>query len=173
MDKKREMMADMIIRGAIVLANTNGFTIKKHENDENVVYPMADLYPALFSNPNITGDELKLWIYLKSLENTQINGAFPSFETIMKHQSMARQKLTKVLTSLEEKNMLFRLKRKWADSGKQTSNLYFFNDYDKKTGIFYENGFEELKKKFPNKKALVLQYKDASNFQLVLLPDNE
>ena len=126
MDKNRETMAEMIMKGAIVLADSSGFTINKQE-EEGVAYQMNGLYPALFGNPNITGDELKLWLYLKSLENTQIKGAFPSFETIMEHQSMARQKLTKVLNSLEEKNMLFRLKRKWIDSGKQTSNLYFFN----------------------------------------------
>lgn len=171
MDKNRETMAEMIMKGAIVLADSSGFTINKQE--EGVAYQMNGIYPALFGNPNITGDELKLWLYLKSLENTQIKGAFPSFETIMEHQSMARQKLTKVLNSLEEKNMLFRLKRKWIDSGKQTSNLYFFNDYNKQTGEFYENGFDDLKKKFPKKKALVMQYKDNSNLQLVLLPDNK
>lgn len=172
MDKNRETMAEMIMKGAMVLADSSGFTINKQEQ-EGVAYQMNGLYPALFGNPNITGDELKLWLYLKSLENTQIKGAFPSFETIMEHQSMARQKLTKVLNSLEEKNMLFRLKRKWIDSGKQTSNLYFFNDYNKQTGEFYENGFDDLKKKFPKKKALVMQYKDNSNLQLVLLPDNK
>lgn len=172
MDKNRETMAEMIMKGAMVLADSSGFTINKQE-EEGVAYQMNGLYPALFGNPNITGDELKLWLYLKSLENTQIKGAFPSFETIMEHQSMARQKLTKVLNSLEEKNMLFRLKRKWIDSGKQTSNLYFFNDYNKQTGEFYENGFDDLKKKFPKKKALVMQYKDNSNLQLVLLPDNK
>lgn len=172
MDKNRETMAEMIMKGAIVLADSSGFTINKQE-EEGVAYQMNGLYPALFGNPNITGDELKLWLYLKSLENTQIKGAFPSFETIMEHQSMARQKLTKVLNSLEEKNMLFRLKRKWIDSGKQASNLYFFNDYNKQTGEFYENGFDDLKKKFPKKKALVMQYKDNSNLQLVLLPDNK
>lgn len=172
MDKNRETMAEMIMKGAMVLADSSGFTINKQEQ-EGVAYQMNGLYPALFGNPNITGDELKLWLYLKSLENTQIKGAFPSFETIMEHQSMARQKLTKVLNSLEEKNMLFRLKRRWIDSGKQTSNLYFFNDYNKQTGEFYENGFDDLKKKFPKKKALVMQYKDNSNLQLVLLPDNK
>lgn len=162
----------MIIQGAMVLADSSGFSINK-EDEEGVAYQMNGIYPSLFANPNITGDELKVWLYLKSLENTQIKGAFPSFETIMEHHSIGRQKLSKILDNLEEKNMIFRLKRKWADSGKQTSNLYFFNDYNKKTGEFYEHGLDSLKKRFPKKKALAIINKDNDRFEMVLLPDNK
>lgn len=167
----RNIMLEMLTKGAKVFADSTGFTIQK-EDEQGVAYQMNGLYPALFGNPNITGDELKVWLYLKSLENTQIKGAFPSMETIMKHQKMGKQKLLKVLESLEEKNMMFRLQRKWYDSGKQTSNLYFFNDYNKKTGEFYEKGLDELKLKFPKKKALAYIYKDNSTLEMILLPDN-
>ena len=172
MDKNREIIAEMILNGAMVLADSSGFTIQKEE-ENGVAYQMNGLYPALFSNPKITGNEMKLWLYLKSLENTQIKGAFPSMPTILETQDMSERTLIRTLKSMEEKNMIFILKRKWKDSGKQTSNLYFFNDYNKQTGEFYENGFDELKKRFPKKKALAIQYKDNSGFQMVLEADNK
>lgn len=167
----RDSIIDMICKGGKVYSSQSSFTVQK-EQEKGVAYQINGLYPSLFANPNITGDELKVWVYLKSLENTQIKGAFPSIETIMKHHKMGKQKLLKILDSLEEKNMLFRLQRKWYDSGKQTSNLYFFNDYNKVTGEFFENGLDALKKTYPNKKALACVYKDNETFEMVLLPDN-
>ena len=93
--------------------------------------------------------------------------------TILETQGMSERTLIRTLKSMEEKNMIFILKRKWYDSGKQTSNLYFFNDYNKTTGEFYENGLDELYKKFPKKKALAYIYKDSSNLEMILLPDNK
>lgn len=168
----RDSIIEMICKGGKVYSSQGSFTVQREE-EKGVAYQMNGLYPSLFANPNITGDELKVWLYLKSLENTQIKGAFPSIDTIISHHKMAKQKLLKVLDSLEEKNMIFRLNRKWYDTGKQTSNLYFFNDYNKVTGEFFENGLDELKKLYPKKKAFVCVYNEDSNFEMVLLPDNE
>ena len=168
----KNIMIDMITQGADVFADASGFTIRKEE-ESGVAYQMNGLYPALFSNSKITGNELKLWLYLKSLENTQIKGAFPSMPTILETQDMSERTLIRTLKSMEKKKMIFILKRKWYDSGKQTSNLYFFKDYNKTTGEFYENGLDELYKKFKKKKALAYVYKDNSNLQMILLPDNK
>lgn len=166
----QETLRELVTQGAMVLADGSGFTINQGEKNDKVVYPMSNIFPSLFANPHITGDELKVWLYLKSLENTQIKGAFPKIEAIMQHQSMGKQKLLKVINSLEEKNMLLRINRRWYDSNIQTSNIYFFNVPDPVTGEFPANGLDSIKEQFPSRKALAGSYKSGSTIQLLLLP---
>lgn len=168
----RDILIEMLTKGARVYTDAQGFTIQ-HEAENDVVYPMYNVFASIFANPNLTGNEVKLYFYLKSLEHTQYKGAFPSHKTIMEHHKMTKKTLIATLDSMEKKNMIFILNRKWYDSEKQTSNLYFFNDYNKLTGVFYEDGLNDLKQQFPNKKALVYMCIDKSSHtnEMILLAE--
>lgn len=172
MDKEREKLIEILAQGGKVFSDSSGFVVNAEE-DDSTVYPMYNIYHSIFANPKYTPLEKALYHYLKGLENTQIKGAFPSHEKIIECMGITKMTLIKALKSMEEKNMIFILKRRWYDTKKQTSNLYFFNSYNKQTGEFYTNGLESLYKEYPNKKALAYIYTDKSSNdkQLILLAE--
>lgn len=162
---KQGIRLQIMAAGGDKLGTNSSFEVGANIN--RGVYAMHDVFPAIFKNNKIDGDMVKMYFYIKSLVNTQINSAFPSKKEIAKYfcnvkengdtKPMSERTVDRILTKMVQANMIYIVNRYWLDSNSQSSNLYFVNMYDVVTGDFVEETLQDIKDKFPTGKAFTFK----------------
>lgn len=114
------------------LANTSVYKKNRFIQIEN----------AFINNNKYTTDEKMLYLSLCTYAFNK-NNCYPSHSTLSENLGISRQKIIRVMKSLEIKKGILIIKRKY-QSNRTTSNLYILSDIDNITGDFIEESLNDF-----------------------------
>ena len=94
------------------------------------------------NNPNYNIYEKLVYMSLCTYA-FQKNNCYPSHSTLAENLGINRRTVIRTLKSLEEKDAIIVIKRKF-QSNRKTSNLYILADIDNNTGEFIKDSIKEF-----------------------------
>ena len=112
-------------------------------------YQINGVYQSFLCNFDIKPNEKVLYLILKGLANRHTGVAFPKKKALGLAMGVSDRQISNILRGMIDKHMIYSVNRLWADSGKQTSNMYILNDYDRLTGTFDVGNLIKYQHMFP------------------------
>lgn len=101
-------------------------------------------------NPRLSSDEKMMYIYLWGFGG-ESKYMYPGQSRMSNDLGWGKQKVIKILKSLEEKGGIFIIGRKHRNTNEKATNLYYLAEINTNTGDFIESTIDIIKTLYPDK----------------------